>query len=50
VFEGGDGSLEVCVEAVRGYISHKITVEFMSGYKTAEGKPSYISPPITSQY
>ena len=47
MFEGGDGSLEVCVEAVRGVVSHEITVEFMSGSKTAQGKPSYISPSIT---
>lgn len=43
VFEKGDGLLEVCVEAVRGVITNEITVGFMSGYQTAEGKPSYIS-------
>jgi len=38
VFEGGDGTLEVCVEAVSGAVSGDITLGISSSYKTAQGK------------
>ena len=38
VFEGGDGTLEVCVESVSGALSGDITLVISSGYNTAQGK------------
>ena len=38
VFEGGDGSLEVCVEVVSGTISGEITVGITTINGTAQGK------------
>jgi len=38
VFEGGDGSLEVCVEVVNGTISGEITVGITTINGTAQGK------------
>ena len=38
VSEGGDGSLEVCVEVVNGTVDGEITIVVSSGGGTAQGK------------
>ena len=38
MFEGGDGTLEVCVEVVSGAVSRDITIVISSNYGTAQGK------------
>ena len=38
VFEGGDGSLEVCVEVVSGTVDGETIIVVSSGSGTAQGK------------
>lgn len=38
VFEGGDGTLELCVEVVSGAVSRDVTIVISSDYETAQGK------------